>query len=132
MLNIDISIQVSCGELVDKLSILSIKREKVKDVEKLKNINIEYDYLNLVCDKLRMVDEKSFNNYFSELREVNTKLWDIEDNIRKHEKESNFNNLFIELARSVYITNDKRFQIKNSINSAFSSQFREEKDYEDY
>lgn len=128
----EIKVEVSCGELIDKLTILSIKSEKIKDKEKLKNVQHELKVLDEISQKLKSLNSKEFDNFFKKLRKINLCLWDIEDKIRKFEKESNFGEDFIELARSVYITNDERFRTKNEINSFFSSGIVEEKDYEEY
>jgi hypothetical protein len=131
-LTIEINVEVSCGELIDKLTILSIKNEKITNEEKLKNIQHEFKVLNEISKNLKSLNPNEFDNFYKKLRKINLSLWDIEDEIRKFEKESNFGIEFIELARSVYITNDERFRIKNEINSFFSSGIVEEKDYEEY
>ena len=128
----EIKVEISCGELIDKLTILSIKSEKIKDEEKLKNVQHEFKVLNEISQKLKSLNPNEFDNFFKKLRKINLSLWDIEDEIRKFEKESNFGKDFIELARSVYITNDERFRTKNEINTFFSSGIVEEKDYEEY
>lgn len=128
----EIKVEISCGELIDKLTILSIKSEKIKDKEKLKNVQHEFKVLNEISQKLKSLNPDEFDNFFKKLRKINLSLWDIEDEIRKFEKESNFGKDFIELARSVYITNDERFGTKNEINTFFSSGIVEEKDYEEY
>ncbi len=128
----EINIEISCGELIDKLTILAIKLEKIKDDEKLSNVKHEYEILKNISNNLRNIDHKMFDSFYDELKTINEDLWSIEDNIRKHEKEKNFEKSFIELARSVYKTNDKRFETKNNINSYFSSGIKEEKDYEEY
>lgn len=118
-------IEVSIAEIVDKLSILEIKKTKILDSNKLINIKKEYDYLkNIVFNELKI----EINDY-EELSEINLKLWNIEDNIRRKEKLKEFDDYFIELARSVYISNDLRFQIKCIINQKYSSTFNEEKSY---
>ena len=128
----EIKVEISCGELIDKLTILSIKSEKIKDKEKLKNVQHEFKVLNEISQKLKSLNPDEFDNFFKKLRKINLSLWDIEDEIRKFEKESNFGEDFIKLARSVYITNDERFRTKNEINTFFSSGIVEEKDYEEY
>lgn len=128
----EIKVEISCGELIDKLTILSIKSEKIKDKEKLENVQHEFKVLNEISQKLKSLNPDEFDNFFKKLRKINLSLWDIEDEIRKFEKESNFGKDFIELARSVYITNDERFRTKNEINTFFSSGIVEEKDYEEY
>lgn len=119
-------IEVSIGEIVDKLSILQIKKENISDVNKLYNVNNEFSYLhNIVFNDLK-IDENDYNN----LLIINKILWDIEDHIRKKEKDNSFDNEFIDLARKVYITNDKRSVIKKEINLKYKSFFVEEKSYE--
>jgi hypothetical protein len=121
-------IKVSIGEIVDKLSILLIKKTNVKDKEKLKNILKEYDYLNNIVFNMLKVSEDDFLNLVS----INEKLWDIEDKIRDKERNKEFDNIFIELARAVYITNDKRAEMKKNINLKYKSNFVEEKSYNKY
>ena len=127
-----IKVVVSCGELIDKLTILSIKKEKIKDENKLKNVVHEYNKLQKKADILRKINESKFEDFYLELKKINSKLWEIEDEIRIHEKNNVFDDNFIKLARSVYITNDQRFDTKNKINSFFSSGVVEEKNYEKY
>lgn len=122
-------VEVSNGELVDKVSILWIKKRRVKDEKKLVNINKEYDELFATMKSLG-IDENDAD--FLKLIEVNGKLWDIEDKIRRKEAKKEFDTEFIELARSVYFNNDERFAIKNSINMRTDSDLREEKEYVKY
>ena len=120
-----INAPISIGEIFDKITILEIKKEKLKN-EKLSNVNLELKLLRkIVYENELNVDEKLINN----LREVNNKLWNIEDNIRKKEKLKTFDNEFIEIARSVYIENDKRSEIKREINTKYNSELVEEKSY---
>ena len=112
----DTSIAVSFGELVDKLTILEIKKSKIKNQDKLKKIETELILLKEKASLLESENKKNYTKLFNELTEVNTKLWDIEDNIRKFESKKEFNDEFIELARSVYFLNDERFRIKSEIN----------------
>ncbi len=122
-------IEVSNGELVDKVSILSIKLEKIKSEEKLSNIKKEYDLL------VKYMNELGINESSSEYRElikVNTELWEIEDKIRIKEANKEFDDEFIQLARSVYFQNDKRFEIKKRINQLTKSHLAEEKEYVKY
>lgn len=119
-------IEVSVGEALDKLSILKIKTERIKDEYKLQNVIEEYNILSKQIGTL--LDDE----LYSDLIQVNQKLWDIEDKIRVKEKNNEFDSEFIELARSVYIINDERFSIKNKINTKFDSKLREEKSYENY
>ncbi|MDA9732291.1 DUF6165 family protein [Acidimicrobiaceae bacterium] len=125
-------VNISIGELVDKLSILEIKLNKVADKSKLKNIKKEYDTLSSVSKSIKENNPDEFSILYSELLDVNNQLWEIEDKIRILEKEKKFDSDFIETARNVYIINDERFQIKSKINSLFDSEIIEEKDYEDY
>ena len=128
----NIEIPISTGELLDKLSILEIKKDKVKDLTKLKNIKHEYDLLNNLSLSLKEKDEKNFNSLYGEILNVNKKLWDIEDRIRILEAEQRFDEEFISVARSVYFINDERFDIKKKINETFGSDVAEEKEYIEY
>lgn len=127
----DIKIKISLGELVDKITILQIKKEMIKDKSKIIKIEKELKHLEDILFS-KFPKNKDLYEYLSNLKNINKKLWNIEDEIRKCEKLKNFDNNFIELARSVYITNDKRFEIKNSINNIFSSEIVEVKSYEKY
>jgi hypothetical protein len=121
-------IEVSIGEVVDKLSILAIKKKNIEDANKLKNISKEYAYLyDVVFNKLKI----EFSDY-SKLVDVNTILWQVEDDLREKEYEKLFDNSFIELARLVYVTNDQRADIKKEINVKYGSRFVEEKSYTKY
>jgi hypothetical protein len=121
-------IEISIGEIVDKLSILQIKTGMIKDQEKLANVKKEYDYLSdIVFDELKIEQSDFFN-----LVVINSKLWEIEDRIRNKERDQEFDEDFIDLARSVYFTNDERAEIKKSINLKYGSYFVEEKSYEKY
>ncbi|MGH8172644.1 MAG: DUF6165 family protein [Rhodanobacteraceae bacterium] len=126
-----ISVPVSYGELIDKITILEIKSERIADSAKLANVRVELDLLN---DTWR-ADAASQTDIASEraqLRAVNEALWDIEDRIRLKEKAKAFDAEFIELARSVYIRNDSRASIKRVINEKLGSTLVEEKSYQDY
>jgi len=120
-------IEVGIGEIVDKLSILMIKKEKITDPNKLKNIMKEFIYLDEIVKKLKISDED-----VSDFLSVNKKLWQVEDDIREKERNKIFDKEFIELAREVYITNDLRAEIKRKINEKYSSDFIEEKSYSKY
>lgn len=120
---------ISTGEYIDKLSILLIKKEKIKDLTKLNNIKKEIDFLLLKSHQFKAED---LNAWIQKIKVVNLKLWEIEDQIRIKEKNKEFDKEFIELARSVYYTNDERFLVKNEINKFFESSIFEEKSYEDY
>jgi hypothetical protein len=126
-----INVPISYGELLDKLTILEIKKLKITDNKKLLSVNNEYLELMKIYTKLKE-DYKDLDIYYKKLIEVNTKLWEIEDGIRLHEKSGNFGDSFIDLARSVYITNDLRFEIKSKINKKYNSAISEEKSYKKY
>lgn len=121
-------IQVSVGEIVDKLSILQIKTSLINDGEKLKNVKNEYDYLYDIVFNEMKIEQSDFFDMVS----INQKLWKIEDDIRDKERAKNFDSEFVELARSVYVTNDKRAEVKKGINFKYGSEFVEEKSYSDY
>ena len=121
---------VSLGELVDKISILHIKNIKIKDEEKLILIRTELDLLNKTLhDHIKIED---IQKHLDLLIEINSKLWVIEDDIRDCERNKNFDQKFIDLARSVYFTNDKRSKVKLDINKKFGSKIIEVKSYESY
>ena len=123
-------IEVSVGEIVDKLTILDIKMTNILDVEKLKNISKEYGYLKDVVEEDLGIPTTS--DEYIKLLNINKELWDIEDDIRDKERNQEFDNKFIDLARAVYITNDKRAEAKKEINLKFGSNFVEEKSYAKY
>lgn len=122
-------IEVSLGEVVDKLTILDIKRGKITDPVKLENIKKEYDYLSVELASTGFYQD---NPYYKELYEVNLSLWNTEDSIRELESLNRFEGYFIALARRVYITNDQRAAIKRRINVEYKSTFIEEKSYIQY
>ena len=126
-----ISVPVSYGELIDKITILEIKSERIGDSAKLANVRIELDLLNETwrADAASRIDIATER---SQLRGVNEALWDIEDRIRLKEKARAFDDEFVELARSVYIRNDERAAIKRVINQKLGSTLVEEKSYQDY
>lgn len=124
-------VEVSNGELLDKFSILKIKLERIKDEFKLINIKNEIDIISKNCEEIIKSDLR-LSEIFDELIFVNESLWIIEDEIRMKEKDKQFDSEFIELARSVYLTNDIRFNLKNKINMITSSKLVEEKSYESY
>ena len=125
-----INIPVSLGELVDKISILKIKKKNIIDKEKLILINSELFLLESILTET--VKSKKIKKYLDDLTNINLELWKIEDEIRDCEKIKNFDQKFIDLARSVYITNDKRSEIKLQINNSFGSTLVEVKSYEKY
>ena len=120
-------INISTGELLDKISILEIKNELIRDEEKLIPIKKELSALLEISQNLN-----GSKNWIRKIKVINMKLWRIEDNIRKKEKAKDFDSQFIELARSVYFINDERFKIKDMINQHYHSEFQEQKSYEDY
>ena len=126
-----ILVEVSVGELLDKISILEIKKEKIKDIKKLKFINDEYNVLKEQLDKNVKSDEK-LNSLFESLKEINKKLWVIEDNKRLCEKNSDFGEKFIKLSRDVHFINDDRAKIKLEINNHTGSKIKEIKEYTNY
>ena len=125
-------IEVSNGELLDKISILELKMLKITDKEKLDNILTEFNSLNPLCVVLFEQFGSKLQKLYLQLAKVNGKLWDIEDWIRDCERENRFDKEFIELARSVYITNDERSKLKKEINILTESILTEEKSYKDY
>jgi len=124
-----LKIDISTGELVDKVTILAIKLEKISDPSKVNNIRKEYE---LLLKPMADCGIGTDSDEFLALKEVNLKLWEIEDRIRIKEAEKAFDAEFIELARSVYFTNDERAEIKKRINLATGSELVEEKQYVDY
>ena len=123
-------IEVSHGEIVDKLTILQIKKENITDPSKLDNIVKEYDYLLSIVENDLEISTESPE--YLKLLSINKELWKIEDDIRDKERDKVFDTEFIELARSVYTTNDKRAEIKKEINLKYGSLFVEEKSYSNY
>ena len=126
-----IKIELSIGELLDKISILQIKAERIDDPSKVKNINKELDVLMSLWNDSPYSDTK-LSSEINDLKNINEALWDIEDKIRDKERNQVFDKDFIELARSVYFTNDKRAEIKRIINGKTGSELIEEKSYSDY
>jgi len=121
------SVPVSIGELCDKYTILQIKSERITDVEKLAKVNNELELLRPFVEQFSVSQELLTN-----LKEINEKLWDIEDSIRKKESLKQFDNEFIEIARTVYVTNDARFRAKTEINEHYNSHVCEVKSYAEY
>ena len=117
---------------MDKLSILELKLKNIADSKKLKNVNMEYNELNPLVQQLFKTHNLAIKVLFQKLAEINAKLWIIEDEIRQCEKDKNFSNKFVKLARDVYFTNDVRSEIKKEINILTNSGVIEEKSYEDY
>jgi len=123
--------EISTGELLDKISILEIKLEKIKDNTSQKEINKEYKILKEVQNSNIEMTEK-IKTLFKEIKNVNLDLWNIEDKLRFCEKNKDFGQTFVELARNVYLNNDKRSKIKSKINEISSSNIKEIKQYVDY
>lgn len=121
--------QVSIGDLIDRISILEIKSEKITDPLKLQNVNKE-----LLISRLALTNQTTddITNFMSQLKEINQQIWNIEDDIRDCERRGQFGNKFVQLARSVYLTNDKRAALKKEINVLFNSDIMEEKSYTEY
>ncbi len=122
-------VDVSIGEVVDKVSILAIKLKKMADPDKINNVQKEYNALVVPMNEAGVTVD---SDEFTRLAEVNLKLWDIEDKLRLKEVTASFDEEFVELARSVYFTNDQRAAIKREINLKFGSELVEEKEYVDY
>ena len=125
-----INTPISLGELVDKISILMIKKKNISDSIKLQHVNKELEFLQKTLKKY--ISEDKINEFLLTLVNINSKLWDIEDDIRECERKKLFDQSFIDLARSVYFTNDERAKVKNDINKTFGSELVEVKSYEEY
>ena len=125
-----INTPISLGELVDKISILIIKQKNITDETKLDHVKKELDFLQKTL--MNYVQQEEINNYLENLININSKLWNIEDYIRECERKKLFDQTFIDLARSVYFTNDERAKVKNDINKTFGSELVEVKSYEEY
>ena len=126
-----IKVALSVGELIDKITILQLKMKFIKNKEQLNNVNKELETLKPLL-KENNLETPEIKKHFSELYEINLELWKIEDKIREKEKQSDFGNEFVSLARSVYFTNDKRAEIKKKINFISGSELIEEKSYAKY
>ena len=126
-----ILVEVSVGELLDKISILEIKQEKIKDTESIKFITDEYNVLKMELNKNIKTDEK-LKKLFDSLKEINSKLWIIEDDKRMCEKNKDFGEKFIKLSRDVHFLNDNRAKIKLEINNHTGSKIKEIKEYTSY
>ena len=125
-----INTPISIGELVDKISILMIKKKNISDSIKLQHVNKELEFLQITLNKY--ISEDKINEFLLRLVNINSKLWNIEDEIRECERNKLFDQTFIDLARSVYFTNDERAKVKNDINKTFGSELVEVKSYEEY
>ncbi len=127
----EVMIPISFGELIDKITILEIKSERISNQDKLKNVRHELDLLSEIWQQ-HCVEQADISQQWDSLRKINARLWDIEDDIRKLEREARFDEEFIALARAVYITNDERAKLKRKINTTLGSSVVEEKSYADY
>ena len=125
-----INTPISLGELVDKISILIIKKKNISDSIKLTHVTKELDFLQKTLKEY--ISEEKINKFIQQLININSKLWKIEDDIRECERKKIFDQTFIDLARSVYFTNDERAKVKNDINRTFGSELVEVKSYEEY
>ena len=125
-----INTPISLGELVDKISILMIKKKNISDSIKLEYVTKELEFLQKTLKEY--ISEDKINKFIEELVYINSKLWKIEDDIRECERNKLFDQTFIDLARSVYFTNDERAKVKNDINKTFGSELVEVKSYEEY
>ena len=125
-----ISVPVSVGELIDKLSILHVKKIKISNQEKLNYINKEFELLYNMSSYY--LNDSEVSKLYHELVDVNSKLWEIEDELKILESKNIFDETFIQLARKVYFTNDERFSLKNKINDLTNSEVREQKEYVEY
>ena len=127
----ELKVEISVGELLDKITILEIKSERMKDPKKLANVRIE---LKLLQDSwaAAVTDDEVIRDLHIQLKEINETLWEIEDNIRDKERQKAFDQEFTNLARAVYITNDHRSEVKKKLNLHLGSQIVEEKSYQDY
>ena len=124
-----INTPISLGELVDKISILIIKQKNITDETKLDHVKKELDFLQKTL--INYIQQEEINIYLENLININSKLWNIEDDIRECERKKLFHQTFIDLARSVYFTNDERAKVKNDINKTFGSELVEVKSYEE-
>lgn len=124
-------VPVSPGEVLDKITILEIKSERIQDEAKLVNVRRELALLQATWAQ-SVTEDKTIRQLHSQLKDVNEALWDIEDAIRDQERKQNFDERFIELARNVYFTNDRRSRVKKELNLHLGSQIIEEKSYQDY
>jgi len=127
----DITVPISPGELIDKLTILEIKSARMTDAAKLANVRVELSLLQTTWRE-SPYSATNIDAEWAELRRINAKLWDIEDRIRDKERDRAFDNQFIELARAVYVTNDERARVKREINTKLGSRIVEEKSYAAY
>ena len=127
----EIQVPISPGELLDKITILQIKSERIADPDKVANVRLELDMLSQVWSAAVTMDD-TIAALTSELKSINETLWEIEDDIRDEERNKRFGERFIELARAVYVTNDQRAEAKKKVNLHLNSSIVEEKSYQDY
>ena len=127
----NIKVPVSPGEVLDKITILEIKSERMSDPEKVANVRVELALLQETWKKF-IRDDEVIRGLHAQLKEVNEALWEIEDDIRDKERAKEFDERFIELARAVYVTNDRRSKVKKELNLQLGSEIVEEKSYQDY
>jgi transcriptional regulator of nitric oxide reductase len=127
----NILVPVSPGEVLDKITILEIKSERMTDPEKVANVRVELELLRKTWSSA-ITDDDVIRDLHAQLKEINEALWEIEDDIRDKERAKEFDQRFIELARSVYFTNDRRSRVKKELNLHLGSQIVEEKSYQDY
>ena len=127
----NIHVPVSPGEVLDKITILEIKSERIEDAQKLANVRVELELLRSTWAE-RIDEDDTIRELHTQLKEINETLWEIEDDIRDKERAKEFDERFIELARSVYFTNDRRSEVKKKLNLHLGSQIVEEKSYQDY
>ena len=127
----NIRVPVSPGEVLDKITILEIKSERMEDPEKVANVRVELGLLQETWAKA-VTEDDTIRDLHAQLKEINEALWEIEDDIRDKERAKEFDQRFIELARSVYFTNDRRSEVKKKLNLHLGSQIIEEKSYQDY
>ena len=130
-ISVEVSVEVSPGELIDKITILEIKLERIDDAKKLKNIKSEWETLTAARDAAVEPSEE-LERLTAELKQINERLWEIEDHIRECERDKNFGDKFVELARGVYKNNDERSRLKRDINKLLGSRLIEEKSYAPY
>ena len=127
----NIKVPVSPGEVLDKITILEIKSERMSDPDKVANVRVELDLLQKTWAGA-ITEDDTIRDLHAQLKEINEALWEIEDDIRDKERAKEFDERFIELARAVYFTNDRRSEVKKKLNLHLGSQIVEEKSYQDY
>ena len=128
----EVNVPVSVGELLDKLSIVEIKIKNISDSQKLEYLNKEFNLLKEKADDVKSINTQKNDEFYSSLLKTNSKLWEIDDDIWDLENLKNFDEAFVSLARSVYITKDERFEIKTKINNFFGSSIVEQKELKEY